>query len=404
MESLSLVPRDGTTGEKVLETLTKNFKIDDIILQGLIQAKIENLEEFRFFFEDESRIEPWTAKLKLGEDKSIQVARLRRAWAAVRMYYQHLEQDRARVVASDLDTLLDDSTLRDAKTTFWKRYHCRYPPEVHPADATLSRVAREMSKRMLCVFQVWKVRSLQFQLHTTNKKRKLGDNLFTEDHEDDDASPRDWETYLDKLLTLLLAYAMAGTAAIPVVPGGPALSDILGSDSCLAVEVPLDVVMAYYFRAKRTSSQLPMAKRLSWLRQKDMEERSEWVAKFRESQMTLGTVIKEVMAQRDAHWVTMGWAPSDPIASPPSVENALSPAKSGKPSHFTLGKPINGRSVARIMKDGTKLCQAFQQGNCKNKPPCAQGQHRCALVTRKERVCGAAGHGAHACRNNSKVG
>lgn len=388
MEALSLVPRDGTTGEKVLETLTKNFKIDDTVLQGLIQAKIENLEEFRFFFEDESKIEPWTAKLKMGDDKSIQVARLRRAWAAVRMYYQHLEQDRARVVASDLDTLLDDTTLRDAKTTFWKRYHCRYPPEVHPADATLSRVAREMSKRMLCVFQVWKVRSLQFQLHTTNKKRKLGDNLFTEDNEDDDASPRDWETYMDKLLTLLLAYAMAGTTAIPAPTGVPAAADMLGSDSCSAVEVPLDVVMAYHFRAKRTSSQLPMAKRLGWLQQRDLEERAEWVSRFRESQSTLGMVIKEVMAQRDAHCV--------PI---PAADVAGQPLKSGKVSQFALGKPISGRQVARTMKDGTKLCQA----NCKNKPPCAQGQHRCALVTRKERVCGAAGHGANACRNASKA-
>lgn len=32
---------------------------------------------------------------------------------------------------------------------------------------------------------------------------------------DDDATPKDWETYMDKLLTLLLAYAMASTAAIP---------------------------------------------------------------------------------------------------------------------------------------------------------------------------------------------
>lgn len=233
-----------------------------------------------------------------------------------------------------------------------------------------------MSKRMLCAFQVWKVRSLQFQLHTTNKKRKLGDNLFTEEHEDDDATPKDWESYMDKLLTLLLAYAMAGTAAIPGGTGGAAIPDTLGSDSCLAVEVPLDVVMAYYFRAKRTSSQLPLSKRLAWVQHRDMEERSEWVARFRESQATLGVIIKEVMAQRDAHWVALSWGP--PEVTPPAAGG-----DSAQP---------------------TKLCQNFQQGTCKNKTPCAQGQHRCALVTRKERVCGAAGHGAHACRNSSKVG
>ena len=50
--------------------------------------------------------------------------------------------------------------------------------------------------------------------------------------------------------------------------------------------------------------------------------------------------------------------------------------------------------MAKVLKDGSKICQAFQHGQCKSKPPCTQGQHRCGLVVTKERVCGASGHGA----------
>lgn len=180
------------------------------------------------------------------------------------------------MVATDLDSMLAESELRDTKAAFWKRYHLKFPAEVHPADATLSRVAREMSKRMLCVFNVWKVRSLQFQLHTTNRKRKLGDNLYTEDLEEEDA--------------------MAGTSAVAPPPG---TDEGLGADTTKFVEVPLDVVLAYFYRAKRTAGQLPHGKRLSWLQRRDAEERAEWVSRFRESHDTLGHVIKETMVARD---------------------------------------------------------------------------------------------------------
>ena len=88
-----------------------------------------------------------------------------------------MEQDRSKVSASDLDTMLEENELRDAKAAFWRRYRLKFPPEVHPSDATLSRVSREMGKRMLCVFNIWKVRNLQYQLHTTNKRRKVGEEL-----------------------------------------------------------------------------------------------------------------------------------------------------------------------------------------------------------------------------------
>ena len=118
------------------------------------------------------------SKLSLGEDANLQGARVRRAWAAVSLYFKQSEQDRSRISASDLDALLSDSELRDLKSAFWRRYKLRFPPEVHPADATISRVTRELTKRMLCVYNIWRVKSLQFQQATTQKKRKIADSLI----------------------------------------------------------------------------------------------------------------------------------------------------------------------------------------------------------------------------------
>ena len=125
------------------------------------------------------------------------------------------------------------------------------------------------------------------------------------------------------------------------------------------------------------------------------------MSRFCESTDTLGVIIKEVMVARDAHWIPAITQPgSDPVLGDAKQPQSPNPVKT---SHFQLGKPINGKQVARTMRDGTKLCQAFQHGQCKNKTPCPSGQHRCAAVTKKERICGASGHGAAACRNNQKA-
>ena len=289
MEALALIPREGATPAQLFTELAKNFKLHDAVRDALINSQIENLEEFRFLFDQETKVDLWIQKLSLGDERALQGARLRRAWYAVRLYYQQAEQDRSKVALSDLDSMLEETELRDAKTAFWRRYRQRYPADLHPADATLSRVTREITKRMLCVFDVWKVKALQFQLHTTNRKRKVGDNLFTEEQAEDDSTPQSWDLYLDKLHTLMVAYAMAGTAALPTPANPePPTDAALGADSTKYVAIPLDVVMAYFFRAKRASAVLPTSKRLEWLQARDTEERAEWVSRFRETTLPLG--------------------------------------------------------------------------------------------------------------------
>ena len=225
------------------ESLQLNFDFSNDILEALVKQKIKSLEEFRYFFEPESEIGLWVQKLSLGEHQSLQTARPRRTWAAVKVFFQHADAGRAKVSEADLGDLLDDTALRDMKQQFWRRYKTRFPPELYPSDATLSRVTRELNKRMLCVFSVWKVKSLQFQLVSTSKKRKLGKNLFTEDQELEEVVPRDWESYLDRLQILLTAYSLtplAGVQAVAGVPPPPANSEnTVGADTTQFAQVPL---------------------------------------------------------------------------------------------------------------------------------------------------------------------
>ena len=83
-----------------------------------------------------------------------------------------------------------------------------------------------------------------------------------------------------------------------------------------------------------------------------MEERAEWVSRFRESTRTLGEVVKEVFGVRDAHWIV---SPAESSHPTPAAQAA---SREDPSSQLLLGKPINGKQVAKVMRDGTKLCAA----------------------------------------------
>ena len=210
MASVALVPRAEQDIRTALNVLALNFSLNDKVVEELLKVGVRNLEEFRFLFEDEAKVGAFVAKIGLGDEATIQTARLRRAWTATRVYFSQVEQDRSKVALADLDSLLEESELRDAKQAFWRRYRLRFPAEVHPSDAVVSRVSRELSKRMLCLFNVWKVRSLQFQLGTSQKKRRLGDGLSTEEAETEESYTADCDTYLPQQVAHLAHCLFSG--------------------------------------------------------------------------------------------------------------------------------------------------------------------------------------------------
>lgn len=134
------------------------------------------------------------------------------------------------------------------------------------------------------------------------------------------------DNYLDRLFTLLLAYAMAGCAGVTgALDAAQELN--LGADTTKFVNVPLDVIYKYDFRAKCSIMVMPLAQRLQWLQTRDVEERSEWVSKFRGSTMSLGQVICEVYTSRDAHWSTPGPSTPEKKTVAPTAASPVSPTK-----------------------------------------------------------------------------
>eukprot|EP00439_Symbiodinium_sp_Y106_P014492 s6028_g2.t1 len=208
--SQTLVPRDGTDFKAALDTLALNFTLaPEVQAKLLAEGLIAILEELRFLFDNQEHVGRRVSKIGLGDRAMLETARLRRAWSAVRLYFSTSEQDQSKVALTDLDTMLEDAELCDVKLAFWKRYRMRFPAEVHPADSLLSRVSRELSNACcVCVYAIWKVRSLHFQLTTVQRKRKLGENLFTEEVETEEAVSKDIETYLDKLYTVLFCLCL----------------------------------------------------------------------------------------------------------------------------------------------------------------------------------------------------
>ena len=93
------------------------------------------------------------------------------------------------------------------------------------------------------------------------------------------------------------------------------------------------------------------------------------------------------MEARDAHWFvgTASEVEAQPGASVPRETKPL--------SLFYFRTVVVGKPTARITQDGVKLCD-FQRGTCTNKLQRANRAHRCAVVLRGERACGAPNHGA----------
>ena len=270
--------------------------------------------------------------------------------------------------------MLEDSELRDVKTQFWKRYRLRFPADVRPSDSVVSRVSRELSKRMLCVFSVWKVRSLQFQMGSSQRKRKLGEGLFTEEADTEEVVSHDCDTYLQKLHTHDRV-CVGGSPAAGM--GDPTKEFVSGANLAEFVEAPLDVLLQYYFRARKAVHRLPAGKRLAWLQHRD-SERAEWVTRYQESTRSLGSVLTELMETRDvigyhqptAEAPTPHAAPSQPAPKEPAQMNSqflAGPVISGKPT-AQLRRSLDGASVRQRRRPHQKKSRDLGDGRPMPKP------------------------------------
>ena len=394
----------GEVGE-TFKALATQFRLNEETVALIKDNKIETLNDLRFMFANENEVESFIAKSKQLPEPALMTSRLRQAWHAIRQQATLREADRNKVDTADLDDMLDDTQLNDVKQSFWRRYKVRYPPEVMPADSLVSRCSREMSKRMLMVYNVNGVKNLMHQITTSKKRKKLGTDLYIEQEEIVNDSV-DAAQYLDRLYTYLLALAMAG--AEPLLAQDGITEAHIGAKTTLFVHVPLDIVMEYFWRAKKACQAQAPASKLKWLEKQDVSERAQWVAAFRDSEDTLGTVISNTMKLRDAHWTVneteenlqKEWPRTgdSPVKTPkkqPGGKGKGGGAQKGTMQSPAKEKIICGYRCSLALKSGEKLCEAFQLGHCKVGGTCPKGRHQCAvLVNESGRVCGMTGHGA----------
>jgi len=174
-------PVDKSSKDATFTALAGDFKRDDKIRGLFLNGPMENLEDFRYYFADEKEIDAFVAteeSLK-GQERRIQVSRMRHAWAAVRQNGLRKEGRNTVSSVAELVDPLEEGTLREVKVQFWKRYRVKYPVEVNPSDQLLPRCYREMEKRLLTVYDIWKVRTLRHQVMTTRKRKQVGTDLYT---------------------------------------------------------------------------------------------------------------------------------------------------------------------------------------------------------------------------------
>ena len=436
------VPAQKATKAETFTTLCDDFQLDKKVFLLFMNSPMESLEDFRYYFVKEEEMDSFLAQDSTLKDAPLrlQIARLRRAWSAVRQCALKRESGRQASTAVELDDLLEEATLREVKVSFWRRYRLRYPAEVMPSDQLVSRCYRELDKRLLAVYNVWTVKTLMYQVTSNRKRKQVGTDLYVLEDDRESLPAKSADKYLALLHAYLLSLAVAGSSR---APGAPAEAEPFGSDPTKYVVAPWDVLQAYHFRAVRCAQLIPEMQRVAWLERIDVAERAVWVSQFREGTETLGQVVQSVMDRRGAHWeaplnaatLEQGakvmdrrgahWEmPQDESQShygrdqqqqqPQRRSDGGMGSKGGRGGKgskggvgtATPGKGSPGRggspgwgSVAATLKDGIALCVDFQRGACAGKGrECPKGMHKCARVTSRGRVCGMLYHGAHQCR------
>jgi len=398
-----IVPSEKGNKEATFNCLAKDFNLDPSVLVLLMGSHMDNLEDFRYYFAEEKDVDTFIAHSELKDSMlRIQIARLRRAWASVKLMAQRREARQSTSTVAEMDDLLCEVDLRNVKLQFWKRYKLRYPADITPCDQIISRCFRERDRRLLTVYDIWKVRSLKHQVSTSRKRKQVGDGLFTFEEDAHNGASHTVSTYLANLHTYLLALAITGTIKRTDAPP----EETWGSDPLKFVDSPWDILESYYFRAVDSIASIPEASRMAWLEKQDLAERTVWVSTFRDGEDTIGEVIKQTMERRGAHWdppaVPQGaYQQQRRDHQPPQRVQTGKGGKSDQPRSpgGRSGPSARPGSVASALHNGQKLCSDFQKGSCGVKgPQCPNGIHKCGNVTAKGRPCGMAFHGANKCR------
>ena len=128
-----------------MRALAEDFKMDKKVYDELMKSPCEDLDDLRFFFSTEDEVDQFTARTGLKDDAlRLQSARMKKAWFSLRQLGRERDSLPSQSSRTELDDLLGEGDLKMVKTSFWRRYKLRFPPEVHPSDQLISRSYREL--------------------------------------------------------------------------------------------------------------------------------------------------------------------------------------------------------------------------------------------------------------------
>ena len=137
--------------------MSRDFGISEKVQEHFLAVGMTGLYDFRFYFGNESEVPVFVAAAGFqAPEAGIQVARVRAAWTSIRMAAVEREFSKSSTASVEMDDLLSDELLLDTRSRFWRRYKMRC--HIMPSDALLSRCFREIDKRLLSVFCVWRVK------------------------------------------------------------------------------------------------------------------------------------------------------------------------------------------------------------------------------------------------------
>ena len=362
----------------------------------------QSIADFTFLAEPD--IERIVDNAKEVKNKMQQRSRLRQAWSGLKKAQS--DQDaikRKRADDVDLDELLPAEEMNGVLDVFHARYKIRWPTPVMPSDALVSRVVKEVTKRVITLRDVWKSRTQAHQQRACHKRTKIAEGLDLVHEEDEDVTDdtRTVQRYLDALWVLFLAYGVAG--ATKLTSATKEAPETRTSDPLLYVELPLETLIKVYNRASIQVRKVRPNLQLSWLETRMDGERESWIDGYRYSQRSLGQVIQTTFENREAVWNVEESMAKGGNAPPPKAGShqgsPLKPAKQSSDPPTPSQRKGQAARVADKLRDNTALCREYNNGNkCKNGSSCQRGKHVCGGLLNNGRVCGGR-HPASACVN-----
>ena len=112
---VDIAPTDKSNKKQTFTALAAGFSLDEKVRDLFLASPMENLEDFRYYFTEEREIDAFVATEESlqGMQQKIQVARVRRAWSAVR--HNGIRKENRNTVSSvaESDDLIDEGTLKE---------------------------------------------------------------------------------------------------------------------------------------------------------------------------------------------------------------------------------------------------------------------------------------------------